>query len=646
MGRKSAYKDRAYIRQSEYKTEGYGGATASTSTSTTAPASKLFPWDRCSITGEPWQDPVASFPDGAVFDVTAAVPAIRKSGGKHPLFPNQPLALKDLVRLHYHRIGGGGGEGEDDKQASFGCPVTGKAFTSSSHIVALKPTGNVFAFDAIDRLCLKAKNMKDLLDDTPFTRADIIHLQDPLDVSGKKADMMARAVKKSSSVPETTTTTTSVAEEKNSSSLDASALGKDAQKILARITSSGPGSVAGGRGDRGAGRLLHSLSSQEQQQQNDPRLRAPQRENVAAPAFKPGAATWATDGDNSQLSYQMRKEAERKRKKEEEEEQRRKKKKEKKDGECPSPPKPYGEEPFKRLAAIAAAASRPVAFTSSVTPLNASSTSVHLPQPPKFRKPKAEKGYARVSTTLGDLNLELFADSAPRAVENFIVLANSGYYDGCVFHRSIRNFVLQGGDPTGTGKGGESIYDKGGFPFEDSHRSHDARGVVAMANAGDRNANGSQFYITYRSAPHLDGKHTVFGRVVGGATTTLSEIEKLGTDDNDRPQVAVVIEKVTVFVDPFDGGDDEEEGEGEEEGEEQRVRREAAETREKEEGRKRARWFSGPAPSGSGGGGGGVGRYLAGAVAQQELGRGAAAQQQQRTAPKKSTGGFGDFSSW
>jgi hypothetical protein len=249
-----------------------------------------------------------------------------------------------------------------------------------------------------------------LLDDSPFTRCDIIHLQDPSDVSGNAARRavaasVAAAAAPSASVHGTSSSSfalpsaaaSAAAERKNSSSssgscLDASALGKDAQGILARIGGTGPGSVAGGRGDRGAGRLLSSAAAAQEAAAAaaaaaatpDPRLRAPERERVAAPAFKLGAAIWATDGDLSQLSFQARKEAERKRKKleeeeekarEEEERQRRRKKEKKGGGEGASkfPPRRYGDEPFKRLAA----ASRPVAFTSSVTPLSPSSSTAN-----------------------------------------------------------------------------------------------------------------------------------------------------------------------------------------------------------------------------------------------------------------------------
>jgi peptidyl-prolyl cis-trans isomerase-like protein 2 len=108
-----------------------------------------------------------------------------------------------------------------------------------------------------------------------------------------------------------------------------------------------------------------------------------------------------------------------------------------------------------------------------------------------------------------------------------------GYYTGTIFHRSIRNFMAQGGDPTGTGTGGESVYGPS-FPDElDSRLLHDRRGVLSMANSG-KSTNGSQFFILYKSAQHLNYKHSVFGAVVGGLET-LSSIEAVQTDDEDRP---------------------------------------------------------------------------------------------------------------
>jgi len=145
---------------------------------------------------------------------------------------------------------------------------------------------------------------------------------------------------------------------------------------------------------------------------------------------------------------------------------------------------------------------------------------------------------ARLHTNHGAIGVELFDDDAPKTVENFVALARKGFYDGVIFHRVIPDFMIQGGDPTGTGSGGP------GYTFEDEANDHHvARGALAMANAGP-NTNGSQFFIvTAQACPWLDGKHTVFGRVTGGMDV-VDTISAVGTDGRDRPRAEVVIERV------------------------------------------------------------------------------------------------------
>jgi peptidyl-prolyl cis-trans isomerase B (cyclophilin B) len=147
---------------------------------------------------------------------------------------------------------------------------------------------------------------------------------------------------------------------------------------------------------------------------------------------------------------------------------------------------------------------------------------------------------ATMQTNHGAIELELFDEDAPKTVENFLKLARDGFYDGVIFHRVIEDFMIQGGDPTGTGMGGP------GYQFEDEFNDHKVvRGALAMANAGP-NTNGSQFFIvTTESAPWLDGKHTVFGRVTSGMDV-VDAIEKVDTGPNDRPQEDVRIESVQV----------------------------------------------------------------------------------------------------
>jgi cyclophilin family peptidyl-prolyl cis-trans isomerase len=151
---------------------------------------------------------------------------------------------------------------------------------------------------------------------------------------------------------------------------------------------------------------------------------------------------------------------------------------------------------------------------------------------------------AIIQTNMGTIELELFADKTPKTVENFVGLANKGYYNGVIFHRVIDNFMIQGGDPTGTGRGGQSLW---GGKFEDEfvpELKHDSEGILSMANAGP-NTNGSQFFITLKATPWLDGRHTVFGKVIKGMDV-VKAIGKVQTNQQDRPLKDVVMEKVTI----------------------------------------------------------------------------------------------------
>ena len=141
-------------------------------------------------------------------------------------------------------------------------------------------------------------------------------------------------------------------------------------------------------------------------------------------------------------------------------------------------------------------------------------------------------------TNHGAIELELYDEDAPKTVENFRKLAADGFYDGVSFHRVIRDFMIQGGDPTGTGSGGP------GYTFEDEFNEHKVeRGALAMANAGP-NTNGSQFFIvTTNAAPWLDGKHTVFGRVTAGMEA-VDSIEGTDTDAADKPVADAVIQRI------------------------------------------------------------------------------------------------------
>ncbi|WP_300706207.1 MULTISPECIES: peptidylprolyl isomerase [Helicobacter] len=151
---------------------------------------------------------------------------------------------------------------------------------------------------------------------------------------------------------------------------------------------------------------------------------------------------------------------------------------------------------------------------------------------------ESQKIQVVLETTSGKIVLDLFPQVAPKAVENFVTHTNEGYYNGTIFHRVIRRFMIQGGDPSGTGSGGESIW---GEDFEDEivkGYAFDRAGILAMANAGE-NTNGSQFFITTTRTPHLNGKHTIFGEISEDSKEesfkTLRKIEYTPTNSQDKP---------------------------------------------------------------------------------------------------------------
>lgn len=153
--------------------------------------------------------------------------------------------------------------------------------------------------------------------------------------------------------------------------------------------------------------------------------------------------------------------------------------------------------------------------------------------PPEMQIDPKKKYSVSMNTSKGIIEIDLYPEHAPKTVNNFVFLAKEGYYDGIVFHRVINDFMVQGGDPTGTGRGGP------GYKFEDEFKNNPLkheRCVISMANAGP-NTNGSQFFITHSPQPHLNGKHTVFGKVKNG-----QDIVDLIVQGDKMDQVTVIEE--------------------------------------------------------------------------------------------------------
>ena len=394
--------------------------------------------------------------EGTIFDIDNILPWLKKHG-TNPV-NGKPLRLSDLVTLNFAK-------NDDGDMVD---PVTYKVFTDNTHMVALKTSGNVFAYDTVEKLNVKAKMWRDLVSDKAFTRKDVITLQDPQNVEARNLNLF---------------------------------------KYLKEG--------------------LSTMTPDQERERNDPNLNI----NEAAlgsgtRALKSNASSTPADNTNpfSRSS--------------------------------PTPSKkpqslhqtkivPYNAAQYTTGRAAASLTS------TGLTPHTSTERAI-LTEEDYMLKPKRVKtvGYARMRTSLGCLDLELYPEFAPRAVWNFVRLAQKGYYDGTAFHRSIRNFMVQGGDPSGTGKGGQSVWGKPFADELDGPRTHDERGVMSMANKG-KNSNGSQFFFLYRPAKHLDRKHTVFGKVVGGLDV-LAKIEAMPVDDKDRPEEDIMIEEIEIFVDPFE----------------------------------------------------------------------------------------------
>ncbi|XP_057481551.1 peptidyl-prolyl cis-trans isomerase CYP65-like isoform X1 [Actinidia eriantha] len=597
MGKKQHSKDRMFITKTEWATE-WGGAK---SKEIRAPFKRL-PFYCCALTFTPFEYPVCT-EDGSVFELMNIIPYLTKFG-KHPV-TGALLKKEDLITLTFHK----------NSEGEYHCPVLNKVFTEYTHIVAVKTTGNVFCYEAIKELNVKTKNWKELLTDEPFTKGDLITIQNPNALDSKVLVDFDHV--------------------KNSLKLDDEELQKmssdptyninvsgDIKQMLKELGTEKGKEIAlhGGGGNKAqnerAAALVAILAARsrikEESKNTNGEAEPKQSFSIvdAASASVHGrsaAAAKAASSDKTAARIAMHMAGER---------------------------TPVNAKMVKSRFTTGAASR---SFTStSYDPVTKNDFEYVMAE----KNPK-KKGYVQLHTTHGDLNIELHCDITPRACENFITLCERGYYNGVAFHRNIRNFMIQGGDPTGTGKGGESIWGK---PFKDevdSRLLHSGRGVVSMANSGPH-TNGAQFFILYKSANHLNFKHTVFGGVVGGLMT-LSAMEKVPVDDNDRPLEEIKITGVTVFVNPYTEPDEEDEQE----------KAKNEKKAEEEDNDKIGSWYSNPGTgvTESGAVSGGVGKYLKARNAPAESNAAADTGSQGGTVAKKRKSGvlmgeFKDFSAW
>ncbi|KAN0079200.1 hypothetical protein V8E54_004414 [Elaphomyces granulatus] len=586
--------DKLYITHSEWASEdafsaSVGAGVANVRKGSAHASFKRLPFNFCFLSLQPFSHPVCTS-NGTTFDLTNILPWLKKHG-TNPV-DGTPLKSSDLIKLTFAK-------NEEDE---FVDPVTFKVFTDNTHIVALRNTSNVFAWDTIEKLNIKPKMWRDLVSDQEFGRKDIITLQDPQNIHSR--DLSKFKYLKDG---EHSTKQDQQVQDDSMQNINLEAMESSTKILKAKEA------VARARAERAVQTNSASAHKQLGKDVSSATAKTKSQGSVVSGSHQPGKSV------------------------------------------------PYNA--AKHTTGLTAAS----LTSTGLTPHTATELALLTDEQYMLKRGRVKiKGYAHISTNLGALNLELHTEYAPKAVWNFIHLAKKGYYKDVIFHRNIKGFMIQGGDPTGTGRGGESIWGKNFDDEFDGPPKHDARGTISMANKG-KNTNSSQFFIAYRALPHLNNKHTVFGRVIDDpspSSTTLSALELAPTDpETNQPKADIRINDVTIFLDPFEEFMSNRQG-TEEAGKLKPTddgRRDQAPRRDEDElitwTGKRIRGFDNGKASDTSRDGGGVGKYLKAALADKAgQGRDKIAgsvdeeSESEHVKKKKKSlagrGGFGNFNDW
>uniref|UniRef100_A0A7R9YCF3 RING-type E3 ubiquitin transferase n=1 Tax=Pinguiococcus pyrenoidosus TaxID=172671 RepID=A0A7R9YCF3_9STRA len=473
MGRNQHSKDRLFLTTTEWRRD-HGGRAVERSR---GPKYEALPFDCCALTLTPYEDPVCT-PDGVLFDLLAIVPYLKKHK-KSPI-TGEAMKPKQLLRLNMQK----------NAEGKWHCPVTYKPFGPHSRVVAIRTSGNVFSYDAVEELNLKPKNFVDLVTGQAFLRSDIIWLQDP-----SNPELMRRR---------------DISSFKHLEELRQ----EEAAKRKADVNRNVSKAV---KASRAVAQQARSTVKQKQEEERKRAEEAKRDAEEGADVTQGGPALADLKGELQERQVTLTT-----------------------SDVTPGSRKTSG-------AAGRALTSSAVSVSTAGAEREASDDEIVTAIHAEMRR-LGKKGLVQLQTTLGNLNLEIHADMVPATSHNFLGLCKKGYYNGTIFHRVIPGFMAQGGDPKGTGTGGKSVWG-GHFRDEfDLRLRHNCAGVLSMANSGPH-SNGSQFFITFKETPHLDNKHSVFGRVVGGMDV-LHRLGAVETGDRDKPRNDVTIERAVVFVDP------------------------------------------------------------------------------------------------
>jgi peptidyl-prolyl cis-trans isomerase-like 2 len=531
-------KDKLFVRQSELR---------SSKPSASGGEEEALPFDACFLSLAPFVHPVGTRL-GTVYDLANIVPYVKKHH-RDPVL-GVPLTGRDLIRLHFHR----------NSEGRYHCPVSLEVFHRRSRIVAVATSGNVYSWEAVRPTAGEAAvSSADLLSGAPFDNrlassgGDVIVIQDPSDAGAMRLRThvaLARTTDAEGDGPsgaplaEGVASHLSVMARRTLAKAASLAVPEDPAKRTERerrerqaALDSMNGGLGFGSGVGPGGHRYATVSDG----WAPPKLTERAARAIEAGRVVSALATMDKDMEAAECSA----------------------------GSAIADVDDLYDR-FDRMR-VQRSTKRPREWVSSgamaesLTSSAADVSTVERRAMPgraelrerRWRRIASLKVPALATLTItidnhpaGRMNVELWPWVAPRTVDNFLQLARRGYYDGVKFHRCIRNFMAQGGDPTGEGNGGQSCW--GGIfksEVDTSQARHNERGVLSMANSGpDRN--GSQFFVLFKPAPHLDGDHSAFGKVVGGMEVIRS-MEAVPVDDDDRPKRDVVVERVEVVADPF-----------------------------------------------------------------------------------------------
>ena len=508
MGKKRHTQDKLWITYKELSLDWSGKKD------TIINQERYLPFDFCSLSLSPFVDPVCDN-EGNVYDNKYIIPYIAKYK-KNPLNGTVPFSISNLTKLHFYK-------GKDNNYA---CPITLKEFNDNMKIVVIKETGNVFSYEAFNELNKKANNKKDLLNDVEFSWKNVIIINDP---EKRKLIMNFAFLHEENEVNFINNLVNNIEKDETAQNANVN-LPSNYIKMLDDFNNDTSEEKIRKM------QVIEMINNNDSINSNEDYYKEikGEYENLLQKI---------SQIDNDLLDNKI---------------------------------------PINKIKESLSISSNcfiyylkqtekwktfykshnnlltngKMALSLTSTEMNVDTKSINvIPTDNELRtlyqnivKSKQLKGYMSISTTLGDINIEILCDKAPLAAENFLELCQKGKYDNTPFHRLVKNFVIQGGDIKST-----SIYGK---PFVDefsvgSSVSHNQKGILSMANSG-KNTNTTQFFITLdeNKAGHLDGKHTIFGKVVGGLKV-LDLMNSIGNDKDEKSLQEIKILKCKVMNNPF-----------------------------------------------------------------------------------------------